>query len=302
MRILVTGGTGFIGSNLVNALIPAGHDIIITGSDAEQRIPGFQGTYLQPGLTGIDWDRLGAIDILFHQAAINDTTATDETEMMRHNVHDPLILFKKVMQAGCRRIVYASSTAGYGDAPAPYKEDGQMNPLNPYGRSKKLLDEHAMALATEHPGTVIVGLRYCNVYGPGESHKGARASMIRQLALQMLHGDPRVFRDGEHKRDFIYVKDVVEANLLAAKATRSCVVNCGFGKARTFNDIIAILNRTMGLSRTTHYLDNPHAGTYQHHTECDMAQAKARLGFTPRWTLEDGINDYHQTGLLTAGR
>jgi ADP-L-glycero-D-manno-heptose 6-epimerase len=298
MRVLVTGGTGFIGSNIVQALLKEGHEVLITGHDAEQKIPGFDGKYLQTGLLGIDWDAIGEIDVLFHQAAINETTLKDRVEMMRHNLEASKTLFGHVVAKGCTRIVYASSTAGYGDAPAPYKEDGPMNPLNPYGESKKLLDEYAMEFAEKHPDVIVVGLRYCNVYGPGEQHKGKRASIIRQLAQQMTHCNPRVFKYGEQKRDYIYVKDVVLANLLAAKAPKSCVVNCGGGTATTFNQLIAIINYVLGTERKPEYIDNPYEAMYQNHTECDMSAAKEKIGFIPKYDLRAGIKDYHETGQL----
>ena len=131
MRILVTGGTGFIGSNIVKELMKQGHDLVITGTDAEQKIPGFKGKYIQPSFLGIDYDAIGTVDICFHEAAINDTTNMDEKEMFRANVESTKFLFEHLANHGCKRIVYASSTAGYGDAPAPYKEDSPINPLNP---------------------------------------------------------------------------------------------------------------------------------------------------------------------------
>lgn len=299
MRILVTGGTGFIGSNLVSRLLRDGHEVVITGHDAEQRIPGFQGKYLQPGLVGIDWDAIGPVEVLFHQAAVNDTTLLDEREMLRANVTASQELFRRVVAGGCRRIVYASSTAIYGDAPAPYREDTPARPLNPYARSKKLLEEFACDFAHENPRVTVVGLRYCNVYGPGESHKGKRASMIFQLAQQMRRGNPRLFKYGEQKRDYLYVEDAVRANLLAAEASENCIVNCGSGQAVTFNDLVAQLNRVLGVSRTPEYIDNPYADRYQSHTECDMTLAKEKLGFVPEFDLSRGLEAYNRKGLAT---
>ena len=301
MRILVTGGTGFVGSNLVSRLLQEGHDVLITGHDAEQRIPGFQGKYLQPSLLGIDWEAVGAVDVLFHQAAVNDTTLLDEREMLRANVTASQELFRRVVAGGCRRIVYASSTAIYGDAPAPYREDTPARPLNPYARSKKQLEEFASGFARENPQVTLVGLRYCNVYGPGESHKGKRASMIFQLAQQMQRGNPRLFKYGEQKRDYLYVDDAVRANLLAAKASESCIVNCGSGRAVSFNDIVVQLNRVLEVRRTPEYIDNPYADRYQSHTECDMTLAKQKLGFVPEFELASGLEAYRSKVLAEWG-
>ena len=298
MRVLVTGGTGFIGSNLVMRLLRDGHDVVITGCDAEQKIPGFRGKILQPGLLGIDWDALGKIDLLFHQAAINDTTLLDEREMLRANVDAAGELFRRAAAAGCRGIVYASSTAVYGDGAAPYQEDQPLRPLNPYALSKMRLEEFATSFAREHPQITVVGLRYCNVYGPRENHKGSRASMIYQLAQQMQRGNPRLFRHGEQKRDYLYVEDVVRANLLAAEAKESCIINCGYGAAVTFNQLVAELNRVLGFSRRPEYIENPYADRYQSHTECDMTFARAKLGFVPEFDLRRGLDAYCRSGFL----
>jgi ADP-L-glycero-D-manno-heptose 6-epimerase len=296
MKILVTGGTGLVGSNIVKELLKGGHDILITGHDAEQKIPGFTGKYLQTDFVGIDWDAIGHVDVLFHEAAINDTQLLDEREMMRANVDSSMALFEYVVKNGCKKIVYASSTAVYGAALAPYHENDPLNPLNPYAHSKKILEEKTAAFAAMHPDVVFVGLRYCNVYGPGESHKGKRASMIYQLANQMKAGNPRLFEHGEQKRDYIYVKDVVRANMLASEAKKSCVVNCGSGQATSFNDLVKILNNVLHTNRQPEYFKNPIADRYQNHTECDMSLAKEKIGFVPEFDIEKGIIEYAKNG------
>jgi len=298
MRTLVTGGTGFIGSNIALELIKQGHDVLITGNDSERQIKGVK-KYLQPSFVGLNFDSIGKIDVLFHQAAINDTTNMDKTEMFRANVDSSKKLFEYVIKNGCKQIVYASSTAIYGDSPAPYKENKTLlNPLNPYAESKIALENVAKGFNKKYPHVVFVGLRYCNVYGPGENIKGKRATMIYQLAHQMKLGNPKIFRDGEQKRDYIYVKDVVKANLLASRTKESCIVNCGYGKATTFNELIIILNRILGTNIKPEYIDNPYVGKYQEYTECNMSLAKKITGFAPEFDIEKGIEEYYETGLL----
>jgi ADP-L-glycero-D-manno-heptose 6-epimerase len=296
MKCFVTGGTGLVGSNLTHELIARGDEVIITGHETEQEMPGVKCLY--PGIIGIDWDALGKVDVVFHQAAINGTRVTDRAEVMRANLESSKVLFERVVANGCKRIVYASSTAVYGMKPAPYKESGPFDLNTPYAESKKMLDDFAMEFASKHPDVTVVGLRYCNIYGRGENHKGKRSTMIYQFAHQMLKGNPRLFKHGEQKRDYIYVKDVVSANLLAAKAKESCVLNCGTGWTTTFNRLVEILNGVLGTSRTPEYIDNPFVGAYQEHTECDMSLAKAKTGFVPKWSVEEGIADYYSSGYL----
>jgi len=298
MRVLVTGGSGFIGSNLAFALQQKGDDVIITTVSNEQPVAGFSGKRIAVSFYDLDWSALGKVDCVFHEAAINDTTLMDEQIMMRINVDAARTLFEHAIANGCKRVVYASSTAAYGDTPCPFKEDGPLHPLNPYGKSKQVMDVMAMDLAKKYPDVIIVGLRYCNVYGPGESHKGKRASMIYQLAQQMKSGDPKVFKFGEHTRDFIYVADVVSANLLAAQAKKSCVVNCGTGHPVSFNEIIAELNTVLGTNRKPIYIENPYASFYQATTRCDMTKAKALIGFVPQFDLKKGLQAYKASGCL----
>lgn len=299
MRALVTGGTGFIGSNLALALHEQGHEVIITGNPYEQTLPEFEGKTLYLSPLGIDWERVGPLDALFHQGAISDTRVSDRKEMLRANVETSKVFFQKAAEKGARHIVYASSTAVYGTLPAPYKESMGVAPYNVYGESKVLQEDMAGEFAQQHPDIRVVGLRYCNVYGPRESHKGKTATMIYQFAQQMQEGNPKLFKNGEQKRDYIYIRDVVAANILALEAKENVVVNCGSGAATSFNTIVSILNKTLGLSRVPEYIDNPYGDAYQSYTECDMSLAKEKLGFTPQYDIEKGIADYFASGFLT---
>jgi ADP-L-glycero-D-manno-heptose 6-epimerase len=299
MKALVTGGTGFIGSNVALALEKLGHEVVITGNMYEQKLPEFKGKILYHSPIGIDWEKIGHVDGVFHIGAISDTRIYDKDEMLRANLETTKAVFDYALKHGAKNIVYASSTAVYGSLPPPYKEDGPVAPLNAYGESKVLQDEFAMQFAKEHPEIKVVGLRYCNVYGPRENHKGKSSTMIYQFAQQMQKGNPKLFKWGEQKRDYIYVKDAVRANLLAADAKESGIYLCGSGKATTFNDLVLILNKTLGLNRTADYIDNPYGAEYQSHTLCDMTLTKEKLGFVPEYSIEQGIKDYFDSGFLT---
>lgn len=292
-RCLVTGGTGFIGYNLTLELLKQGYDVLITGREGEN-YAGVKHLLAGYDLFSLDWERIGNIEILFHQAAIVDTTFLDQKEMIRVNCEGSKDLFEKAVRAGCRHIVYASSTATYGNEPAPYREGvTKQNPLNPYGVSKKMLDDYALQFSANHPDITVVGLRYCNVYGPHDAHKGKMRCYLTQMAEQMRKGNPRLFRDGEQKRDYIYIKDLIRANILSSQSKESCIVNCGSGKAVSFNRLVELLNKTLGLNRIPEYIDNPYEKSYQSYTECDMTLAAQKIGFVPAYSVEEGIKDLY---------
>jgi len=138
----------------------------------------------------------------------------------------------------------------------------------------------------------VVGLRYFNVFGPREDYKGSATSMVTKLANQIRSGRrPRIFRDGEQRRDFVYVKDAVRANLLALEGKESGIVNVGTGKATTFNAVIRILNQALGASSEPDYFDNPYP-FYQNETEADLTLARTLIGYQPGFDTEKGIQDY----------
>jgi ADP-L-glycero-D-manno-heptose 6-epimerase len=142
------------------------------------------------------------------------------------------------------------------------------------------------------PDWIIIGLRYFNVYGPREAHKGIPASMVYRLAQQMKAGQrPRIFKHGEQKRDFVYVKDIVEGSILALEAKESGIYNLGCGQARSFNELVGILNKCLGTKLPPDYIDNPHAH-YQNFTEADLERVRSALGYQPQFPLEDGVRDY----------
>ena len=154
------------------------------------------------------------------------------------------------------------------------------------------MDNIAREAAAESPDWIIVGLRYFNVYGPREAHKGVPASMIYHLAQQIKAGKrPRIFKHGEQKRDFVYVKDAVEGTLRALGANTSGIYNLGTGQARSFNELIEALNKCLGTSFQPEYFDNPHAH-YQNFTQADLSNARKALNYEPRFSLEDGVCDY----------
>lgn len=296
MRALVTGAAGFIGSNLCLALSKQGHSVVGLDDFSTghfENLRDFSGDIVAADLCGADWqERVGKVDWIFHQAAITDTTVTDQLRMMRVNVEAFRSLLDWAQRRGVKKIVYASSAGIYGDGPVPMKESAMARPLNIYAFSKRVMESTAVNFSAAHPKLGIVGLRYFNVFGPGEKFKAKAASMIWQLALQMLAGKrPRIFEYGEQHRDFIYVADVVSANILAARKKIKGIFNVCTGRKSTFNEIIKHLNATLGTSLEPEYFKNPYS-FYQNETLGDPGAAVRGFGFSSRYSAAEGIKEY----------
>ena len=302
MRILVTGAAGFIGSNLLKRLTADGHTVVALddfSSGDWNNLVDFPGDVLTCDVAteAAALQSAQPFDVVFHEASITDTTVMDQRKMMHNNVEG----FRNLLDLAVRwgsRVVWASSAATYGRGPAPMKESDPARPLNVYGYSKLAMERLAALYAPrlKHP---IVGLRYFNVYGPGENHKGKFASMIGQLARQMRAGKrPRIFYDGEQKRDFVYIDDVVAANLAALTCKTSGVFNVGSGAAASFNRVVEELNRVLKTDLQPDYFENPYA-FFQTWTEADLARSRETLRYQPRFTdIKKGIDAYFASGQL----
>ena len=189
-------------------------------------------------------------------------------------------------------LIYASSAATYGSLPSP-QTVGKENPENPYGYSKYLMDQIAANFLIKNPSMVVVGLRFFNVYGPKEYFKAKTASMVIQLGHQILSGKPpKLFEHSDQiLRDFIYIDDVVQANIKACSPKKSGVFNVGTGLPRSFQEVADILQNELETDLGTEYFPNPLKG-YQMHTQADIGASKINLNFVPDFTLEQGIKNY----------
>jgi len=301
VRILVTGGAGFIGSSLVQRLAADGHSTVALddfSSGSWTDLVDYKGDVLTLDIAA-DISPLRALsrfDMIFHQASITDTTVMDQRKMMHNNVEGFRNLLDLAVQWGSR-VVWASSAATYGRGESPNKESQTPAPLNVYGYSKLAMERLAERYVGQlkHP---IVGLRYFNVYGAGEKHKGKFASMIGQLAAQMRAGKrPRIFKDGEQRRDFVYIDDVISANLLAMQSTAGGVFNVGSGASYSFNEVVRQLNRVLKTDLPPEYVENPY-DFFQTWTEADLTQSRKVLKYDPKYDLARGIDAYFASGKL----
>ena len=297
MKYLVTGGAGFIGSNIAFALEEERKaEVIIVDNFSSghfKNLIGFKGDIITDDIANDSWhDKAGKVDAIFHEAAITDTTVTDQKEMMRVNVEGFKNVLNYALKYDIKKIVYASSAAVYGNGECPMREEQEPTPENVYGFSKAIMDNVAAQFAENHKDVSLVGLRYFNVYGPREDHKGKFASMIYQLYLQMKEGKrPRIFKYGEQMRDFVYVKDIVRANLNALDAGKFCVCNAAYGSPENFNKVIECLNSAMEKDLSPEYFDNPY-DFYQNKTQADLRRTKTYINYRPEWDIERGIRDY----------
>jgi ADP-L-glycero-D-manno-heptose 6-epimerase len=301
-NLLVTGGAGFIGSNLTLTLqekFPSARLTVIDDfrSGDFKNLRGYRGDFVAQNLATLNWQgqfgspAAAGFDAIFHLASITDTTLHDQFIQ----VHDTVESFRRLLnfaKANKTRIVYASSASTYGPATAASVESNGAAPANIYAFSKTIMDNLAMREAKENPDWIIVGVRYFNVYGPREAHKGVPASMVYHLAQQMKAGQrPRIFKHGDQKRDFVYVKDIVEGSILALEAKQSGIYNLGSGQARSFNELVDVLNKCLGTKFQPDYIENPHAH-YQNFTQADLEKVRGELGYQPQFPLESGVADY----------
>lgn len=308
--VVITGGAGFIGSSLAfyfQTNYPNARVIVFDKFRSEEtfsnenlksfghfkNLLGFNGVVISGDITKKeDLDKLREFDIdyIFHEAAISDTTVLDQKIMIDTNVN----AFKDILDIAVSKkasIIYASSAATYGNSDK--FSVGSENPNNVYGFSKVMMDNIAYEYMKKSDIS-IVGLRYFNAYGSREFYKNKTASMVLQFGLQLLSEEScKLFEGSDNiKRDFVFIEDIIQANIKATKPKKSGIYNVGTGEARSFQDIVNILKQELNINREDIYIPNPYKKQYQFFTQADIENTKKYLDYNPRFSLEDGIKAY----------
>lgn len=304
--IVITGGAGFIGSNLAFHLQKNYPDATIVVFDLFRNdetfsngnlksfghfknLTDFNGIVISGDITNNeDLQKLNdyKIDYIFHQAAISDTTVSDQKIMVKTNVNTLNNLIE-IATKNSAPIVYASSASIYGNS--KIFKAGYENPNNVYGFSKQMMDNLAKQFMKK-TNIPIVGLRYFNVYGPNEYYKNKTASMILQFGLQLLKGENARLFEGSDQilRDFVFVEDIIQANIKALN-TENGIYNVGTNRARSFQDIVDILKKELNITRDDVYIPNPYKKQYQYFTQADITDTQKHLNYKPNYSLEEGI-------------
>jgi ADP-L-glycero-D-manno-heptose 6-epimerase len=316
--IIITGAAGFIGRNVVAELNRRGHQnlLLVDQLGTDEKWANLVGLrfddMVSPAkfIESIKADTAPKSVACIHLGASSATTEKDADYLLENNYRYTRTLCEWSLRQGVR-FVYASSAATYGDGTLGYSDENSvtttLQPLNMYGYSKHLFD--LWALQTGAIGH-IVGLKYFNVYGPYEDHKGGMRSLVQKAYHQILErGYLELFkshrpdyRDGEQKRDFIYVRDAVDVTLNFTLESRAGgLLNCGTGVARTWLDLARALFSAMGRTPDIRFIEMPEIlrGKYQYFTQADAAKLR-RAGYAkPFLSLEDGVSDYVKTYLAT---
>ena len=308
MNYIVTGGAGFIGSHLCEGLFGEGHDVVVVDDLSSGRMERIEvirqeypNTVFRKGsITDLAFlqDTFCGADGVFHQAAFVSVPGSIDDPLANHTVNmtGTLNVLIAARDAGVRKVVAASSAAIYGNRPGlPKREDDPVDPLSPYALAK-LTGEYYGKLFTNLYGLPTVFLRYFNVYGPRQDPHSDYAAVIPKFIDRLSMGDaPLIFGDGEQTRDFVYVKDIVQANIKAMESGATGVFNVASGKETSVNELALILSKLFGFAGKPEYA--PERPGDVKRSMADISKAKEAFGFEPAYTLEKGLAELGRTDL-----
>ncbi len=298
-RYLITGGAGFIGSSLAEELVNAGESVRIldnlaTGRETNLAVLKDRVQFVYGDVRDLDTVRaaMEGVEVVFHQAALPSVprSIADPLGSLEINVNGTQNVLLAARESGVRRVVYASSSSVYGDTPTlPKSEDMPTHPLSPYA-CHKLTGELLCEVFTHIYGLETVALRYFNVFGPRQDPGSAYAAVIPRFLTALLRNErPIVFGDGEQTRDFTYIANVVQANVLAASAPEAvgAAINIGTGEQISLNTILRLAGEMVGIQVQAEYRD-PRPGDVRH-SLADIRLAERLLGYKPTVRFCEGL-------------
>ncbi len=298
--ILVTGGSGFIGSHIAERLIKEGHSVRVLDSmltGRKENMAGLKAEFIKGDIRdpGVIKRSLKDVECIFHEAAQVSIPRSIENPVENNgiNVDATLLLLDSARKSGVKKLVFASSSAVYGNVTVkdlPLKEDRILSPLSPYAVSK-LVGEHYCRVFSDIYGMATICLRYLNVYGPRQNPNSQYAAVIPKFIDSVIKGkQPVIFGDGMQTRDFVFVKDVVQANMLSMKSNvKHGIFNVGTGKPTSVLELLEKINSITG-KRIKPIFSEPKPGDIKHSVS-DISRIKGTLGFKPEYSLDQGLRE-----------
>jgi UDP-glucose 4-epimerase len=310
-KFLVTGGAGFIGSNICRRLVSEGCfvrvvDNLLTGKESNLAdvIDKVEFIHADMGDSEVAQSAMKDIDVVLHQGALPSVPVSVDNPAATHQhcINATFTLLLAARDAGVKRFVYAASSSAYGDSPtSPKVETMPTSPLSPYAVAK-LTGEYYCSVFYDIYGLQTISLRYFNVFGPYQDPTSQYAAAIPAFVMAILKDEPpTIYGDGEQSRDFTYIDNVVDANLLAARAnqTKGEVINIACGQAVTVNEIIDMINELVGKNVKPIYTD-PRPGDVKH-SLADITAAQKLINFNPSVLFQEGLKkaiDWYRDNLL----
>lgn len=307
-KYLITGGAGFIGSHLASRLLADGQSVRIldnfsSGRRSNLELLAGQVEVMEGDLRSAEDCKksCSGIEVIFHEAAVPSVPRSVEDPVTSHsaNIDGTFNILMAARDAGCRRLVYAASSSAYGDAAElPKREAMRPQPLSPYAVNKLVGEYYCQVFASCY-NLETISLRYFNVFGPRQDPKSQYAAAIPAFVTSIMRGEsPTIYGDGEQTRDFTYIDNVVQANLLASKApgVKGQVVNVACGQSISVNAIISQINKLLGTNVPPRYVP-VRAGDVKH-SLADISAARALIGYEPVVLFEEGLKraiEYYKT-------